>query len=244
VSTLERHPEAVRQVAVADRVLVTKTDVSSLSQIAELEQRVRLHNGHAHLHRVAPGRVDASWITHNGLYDVATKSADVNRWLLHELHRTTPSRTIGALAPPPSSGILAGVDFGPALQAAKILSTPWSQSLRGETLEPRHGEVRTASLVITDPINPASFEEWLTLLVGLRGEDFLRTKGILNVQGVSGPVVIHGVQDVFHPPVTLDAWPSDDHRSRLVFITRGISVERLQETLSLFLAASKAPVAA
>ena len=39
---------------------------------------------------------------------------------------------------------------------------------------------------------------------------------------VNRPVVVQGVQHVFHPPVTLAAWPSDDRRSRLVFITRGI----------------------
>ena len=47
-------------------------------------------------------------------------------------------------------------------------------------------------------------------------------KGLVNVEGEAGPVVVQGVQHVFHPPVTLAAWPSDDRRSRLVFITRGI----------------------
>jgi G3E family GTPase len=47
-------------------------------------------------------------------------------------------------------------------------------------------------------------------------------KGLVNVEGEAGPVVVQGVQHVFHPPVTLAAWPSEDRGSRLVFITRGI----------------------
>jgi G3E family GTPase len=48
----------------------------------------------------------------------------------------------------------------------------------------------------------------------------LRVKGIVNVEGK--PVVVQGVQHIFHPPTLLPAWPDADRRSRLVFITRDI----------------------
>ena len=54
------------------------------------------------------------------------------------------------------------------------------------------------------------------------GEDLLRVKGILNLIDEPAPVAIHGVHHIFHPPVQLEAWPDADHRSRIVFITRGI----------------------
>jgi G3E family GTPase len=54
------------------------------------------------------------------------------------------------------------------------------------------------------------------------GNDLLRVKGILNLIRESAPVAIHGVRHIFHAPVQLDAWPDADHRSRIVFITRGI----------------------
>jgi G3E family GTPase len=54
----------------------------------------------------------------------------------------------------------------------------------------------------------------------------LRVKGIVNVEGK--PVVIQGVQHIFHPPVHLDKWPSSDQDSRLVFITRNIPAELIQ----------------
>jgi G3E family GTPase len=61
----------------------------------------------------------------------------------------------------------------------------------------------------------------LTLLAELRGADLLRVKGLAAVEGCRGPVVVHAVQHVLHPPMELEAWPDDDRRTRLVFVTRG-----------------------
>jgi G3E family GTPase len=72
------------------------------------------------------------------------------------------------------------------------------------------------------------------MLAALRGAKLLRVKGLLNVEG--RPVAIHAVQTLIHEPVTLDRWPDEDLRSRLVFITRDMSradIERTLPTLSL-----------
>jgi len=66
-----------------------------------------------------------------------------------------------------------------------------------------------------------------------RGEDLLRVKGILHLREEALPVVIHGVHHVFHPPVQMKAWPDDDRRSRIVFITRGLERAEVEETWSL-----------
>ena len=63
----------------------------------------------------------------------------------------------------------------------------------------------------------------MAVLTALRGPDLLRVKGILAIEGCRGPVVVHAVQHTAHPPVELEDWPDPDHRSRLVFITRGLS---------------------
>ena len=76
------------------------------------------------------------------------------------------------------------------------------------------------------PFTWDAFSAALQLLTNLRGPDMLRVKGIVNVEGK--PVVVQGVQHIFHPPVTLDRWPSEDHGTRLVFITRGISAESIR----------------
>jgi G3E family GTPase len=60
----------------------------------------------------------------------------------------------------------------------------------------------------------------------------LRVKGILNVAESPGrPLVVHGVQHLFHPPETLARWPSNDHRSRVVFITHNIEMSVVAEAL-------------
>jgi G3E family GTPase len=59
-------------------------------------------------------------------------------------------------------------------------------------------------------------------LIGLRGPELLRVKGILNVAGCRGPVVVQYVQHLAHPPVELQSWLDQNRDSRVVFITRNI----------------------
>jgi hypothetical protein len=55
------------------------------------------------------------------------------------------------------------------------------------------------------------------------GPRLLRVKGLIGVEEEPGrPRVIHVVQHAVYPPTTLEAWPNDDRRTRLVFITDGI----------------------
>jgi G3E family GTPase len=68
----------------------------------------------------------------------------------------------------------------------------------------------------------------MTVLTSLRGPDLLRVKGLVNVEGEAGPVVVQGVQHIFHPPARLPAWSDEDRRSRIVFITRGIDRESIE----------------
>jgi G3E family GTPase len=83
-ATLDRHPEALRQAAVADRLLLTKTDLSDEARLAELESRLRRLNPAAPLLRIAQGVVEPDSLFDLGFYDPATKSLDVQRWLKEE----------------------------------------------------------------------------------------------------------------------------------------------------------------
>ena len=60
---------------------------------------------------------------------------------------------------------------------------------------------------------------FLELLRSAHGAHLLRVKGIVALDDdPARPLVIHGVQHIFHPPARLDAWPDDDHTTRIVFI--------------------------
>lgn len=104
---------------------------------------------------------------------------------------------------------------------------------------PHDAAINTFSLVYDGPIREAGLDLWMDMLGVYRGPDLLRVKGLLNVE--ERPVVINGVQHVFHSPVTLAEWPSADRRSRIVFITRGLARGDLERTLSAFGFALPAP---
>jgi G3E family GTPase len=139
----------------------------------------------------------------------------------------------------------AGKLFGSSLYDEAARRTNVARWLRAEAYEdhaghdhhdhdhahPHDSRIRTFSLVYERPLDWLALSRSLALLRARRGEDLLRVKGILALEGESSPVVIHGVHHVFHPPVSLDAWPDDDRRSRIVFITRGIEREEIESLL-------------
>ena len=85
---------------------------------------------------------------------------------------------------------------------------------------------------------------WLEVLATTRGADVLRVKGILDLIGEDRPVVVHGVQHVFHPPQLLAAWPEGGHRrSRIVFIVRGLRRETVETGMNAFIASARERIA-
>jgi G3E family GTPase len=72
------------------------------------------------------------------------------------------------------------------------------------------------------------------MLLNRHGDNVLRVKGILQVRGMTTPVFINAVQHIVHPPQHLERWPTADHRSRIVFITRGIDHALLRRSLAAF----------
>jgi G3E family GTPase len=134
---------------------------------------------------------------------------------------------------------------------ASILRTPHGQAEAAAVLAPvshdprdlfvethGHGDVATFALYLDRPLDWMAFGVWLTMLLQARGTDILRVKGLLNV-GADGPVVLNGVQHVFHPPVHLDRWPDEDERSRVVFIGRNLDRAAIERSLAAFDAAAR-----
>jgi G3E family GTPase len=92
--------------------------------------------------------------------------------------------------------------------------------------DPNRHEARIHSFCLTfdQPLHWNGFATYLDMLTATRGESLLRIKGILNLVGQDRPLVVHGVEHVFHEPILLAQWPAgDDRRSRLVFIVRDMT---------------------
>ncbi len=203
--TLDHQIESVKQAAVADRLLITKTDLVDPDALRRLQDRLRVLNPAAPQIIAENGIVDPASLFDAGLYDPKTKSLDVQNWLKAE-----------AYAEPHDHGT---ADHGHSHHHNDVN---------------RHGaHIKAICLTIDEPIHRDALDLWLEALLLFRGANFLRTKGIINVVDLDRPVVIHGVQHIFHPAVMLKEWPSDDRRSRIVFITRDIDESALRDTLKM-----------
>ena len=177
---LDEHAEAVKQAAVADRLLLTKTDIADPAGVDALRARLQTLNPGAALHLSAHGNVAPDLLFGAGLFDPG-RSPDVRRWLRESAYGPAHSHT-------------------------------------------HHGSAIAAfCLTFSQPLEWDAVHTWLARLRHHRGEGLLRVKGVLDLVGEPGPVAIHGVHHVFHPPVLLAGWPDDARRSAVVFITRGVS---------------------
>lgn len=176
---LAGNAEAVKQSAVADRIVITKSDLTDKKTIDNLLLELKQINPTAQITVAIGGAIDPEFALSVGLDRARPQPDAVERWLGSE-HKAD-----------------------------------------GDHHHHTHG-ITTFTLWFEHPFERDVFERCIEVLTSLRGSDLLRVKGLVNVAGESGPVVIQGVQHLFHPPVTLAAWPSEDRRSRLVFITRGI----------------------
>jgi G3E family GTPase len=99
----------------------------------------------------------------------------------------------------------------------------------------RHGDdIESFHLAFDQPINWTAFGLWLSLLLHRHGEAILRVKGLLSIEGESAPVAVHGVQQLVHSPTHLSRWPSDDRRTRIVFICRGLDSDVVRRSFAAF----------
>ena len=215
--TLDRQIESVKQSAVADRLLITKTDLVDRDALRRLQDRLRVLNPAAPQIIAENGTVDPALLFDAGLYDPKTKSLDVQNWLKVEAYVEPHHHEHG--------------------------TADHSHTHQHNDINRHDARIRAVCLTIDEPIHSDALNLWLEVLLLFRGEDLLRVKGIINVVDLDGPVVIHGVQHILHPPVKLKEWPGEDRRSRIVFITRDMDEAALRDTLKMFTDA-KAPEAA
>lgn len=202
--TLDKQFESVKQAAVADRIVVTKTDVAEPAAVAALEGRLMALNPAAPRYRVAHGEIDPAVLFNAGLYDPQSKTLDVQRWLKEEAYTQQGGDGHGSEH---EHGHDHDHDHGHD---------------HGHDVNRHDDSIRAFCVHLDEPLPWQTVATWLELLATYRGDDLLRVKGVLNVEESETPVVVHGVQHMFHPPVQLDAWPDDDRRSRIVFITRNL----------------------
>jgi G3E family GTPase len=128
--------------------------------------------------------------------------------------------------------ILNGGDVAPEFLLSEDLDLH-ARDGTGAGTSQEHGHAITSFALFLDaPVPWEAFVQVIRTLTQLRGRDVLRVKGIVSIAGCEGPVLVHAVQHLVHDPVELQHWPDEDHRSRLVFITRGIDRQQIADLFS------------
>ena len=195
-ATLDAQPEAMKQAAVADRIVMTKSDLASSAQIAALNERLRSLNPSAPIISATDGVLDSRLLLDLGPFRPDAKIGEIFQWLNAETF---------------------------ALEHAH--SHDHDRHDHGTYHDPNRHDARIQAFCRTfdRPLHWNGIGTFLEMLIATRGESLLRIKGLLNLEGQDRPLVIHGVQQVLHEPRLLQEWPpGDDRRSRLVFITRDL----------------------
>jgi G3E family GTPase len=204
-ATLDQAMESVKQVAVADRLVLTKTDLLDTPERraahAALLSRLKALNPAAPVLDAAAGEATPDALLNCGLYDHKRKIPDVGRWLAdeayaaaqhhHDHHHHDPNR--------------------------------------------HDDRIRAFTFATDTPVSGTAFEMFIDLVRSLHGPKLLRLKGIVNIaESPEKPLVIHGVQHVMHPPVRLERWPDGDHRTRIVVIARDLASEAVTKLFDAF----------
>lgn len=201
------HREAVRQVALADRILVSKSDLSSAISLAALKSQLHEINPTAPLMEIRMGRIEGARFFGGGIYSTAGTRADPASWI----------------------GLSADADSGqgPALLSG-MQPSPLAIGIRGSATHDRRNTSFTVSFEA--PVSWYGFSAAMARILLEYGPQLLRVKGLVNAVGESRPLVVHCVQDVAYPAVLLERWPRTgafaDRRGRIVFIVRDMDPEQ------------------
>jgi G3E family GTPase len=205
-ATLDSHVEALKQVAVADRIVLAKSDlVADPEVLAALRTRLRGINPSAPIVDAQAPEAGYAALFDCGLYDPSTKTADVRRWLGEEAEHAHHHH---------------GHDH---------------DDHDGHDHRRHDARIKTFTLVHDRPVPYATIEMFLDLLRSAHGDKLLRMKGVIELaEDPSRPLVVHGVQTLLHPPARLPAWPDDVRGTRLVLITLDMPEDYVRRMFSAF----------
>ncbi|MEM9013030.1 MAG: GTP-binding protein [Pseudomonadota bacterium] len=201
MATLDTQFEAVHQIALADLIVLSKTDLVSSAELSRFETRVAGINETAQRVRAAHGRVESGLLFGLSAMRPDTTSDDLSLWL--------------------------GADNEKAHEHDHAHDHAHDHGAHDH----HDHRIVSASIELAEPIPAQTFDFWLDTLIALRGADVLRMKGIVHLEGTDCPFVFHGVQHIFDAPVPLTSWSGGNTTSRVVVIARDMTRADLEANL-------------
>ncbi|CAH1043540.1 CobW family GTP-binding protein [Halomonas sp. TD01] len=216
-STLQAHRESQRQVAIADRLLITKTDLVDEVRLTPLANQLASINPAAEQWQVVNGNLSPELLVGAGLLRRDSQRYQVDQWLKSARY-----------------SVLYATDVEHEKSQQSVNSAAFMQPTSQPTLT-RHGEnINAFCFCVEALITPEALENWLDLLMLLMGEKMLRIKAIVHLTDREEPLALHGVQHIFHPPTPLPMHCVSDRISRFVFITQNVAPATVGELYSFF----------
>ena len=227
LAQIDEQFEPAKQIAIADRIVITKTDVADLDDVSRLEARLRALNRSARIRWAVKGGIAPSELIGLGAHEPVLTGADAERWLAADAFEPARPAAHGhAHGHGPDCGPDCGHDHAHhEHEHGHHAHGPDCTDAACAHPDHAHGHLHgigSFCLMFAEPLEGNEVSNALQLLGQLYGDKLLRIKGILNIKEQPRPFVVHGVQHIFYPPDTLKEWPSADRRSRLVFITKDL----------------------
>lgn len=216
MKTLDQQFEAVHQVAMADVLILSKTDLVEAFDLSRFETRLEGINASARRIYADHGSVPLGVFFGLSAMQTGVTSSEVDNWLGLAAQMAKPDPLAG----------LSGFSAQPATPATFSPSVPVAH---------HDHRINSASIEVKEPIPADVFDFWLDTLIALKGPNILRMKGILHVEGLQYPFVFHGVQHIFEAPVPIKNWSGQDTTSRVVVIARDMEQADLQASLEMLL---------
>jgi G3E family GTPase len=202
--TLDKHAESVRQVALADHILLTKLDLvgaDAKTREAELTARLRKLNPAAKIARIDDPAFSIGMLRAEG-FDPVNPSSDVHAWLNapayvhdHQDHDHDHDH---------------------------------------DHLHLHDRDIASFCFIREQPIAREALRLLLDALQQNLGPNLLRVKGLINVaEEPDKPAVIQGAQHLLHNLSWLERWPDADRRSKIVFITQGYDRAEVEDMIAV-----------
>ncbi len=205
---LARFPEAVRQLAIADRIVVSKNDLVG-------DVNTNLSNK---IQAINPG-VDVC------LSSVGDRPIFLDLFDHHMRNFHDPQQMLRWL----NAASYENTSFKLMPEEASATHRKYRHS---NSLKER--DIHSFCLTFSQPLHWEHVSAWLDALVIAHAKQLLRVKGIVKIHGCEKPIVFQAVQRLFHPPTELQSWPAGEpFESRMVFITQGLSQAYVEEVLSV-----------
>jgi G3E family GTPase len=211
LNTLREHEEAVQQVALADRILITKLDLAEDSQAhAQLTGELRRINPSAVIGAVDDVPADLPSLLRSPGFDPRDPNADPRPWLNVDAYTNAHQHDHGH-------------DHNDHDHNGHDHAHHW-----------RERQIESFCLIRDEPLTRDAVQFLLDGITQNLGPSLLRVKGLVNVaEEPDRPAVIQGVQHLLHTMTWLPRWPDADHRTRIVFITHGVVRSDLQDMIEL-----------